>query len=826
MEKPPPGDDTSRGRLQKLGLLSKLRGQLPLALRSAAQPELRCSPAPTAPADGKWSGATADIPGREGTMPEDGQGRELEVASVLPPNLAQALPYKRFNRVQSSCFDLLFNTDTNAVIAAPTGSGKTVLMELAIMRLWLEKKEFKAVYVTPIKALAQEKVDTWVERFGKLGLSVVELTGDSGGDMEQDVNAMVNANIIVTTPEKWDSVTRRWRDGMMLSSMRDVGLMLLDEIHTLSEERGAVLEALVSRMKTIRSAHGVIKGESCAGRLRFVAVSATIPNVEDLAKWLDVPPEGMVQFSENDRPVPLEIRVVGWEARGKAAVNPYLFERTLTYKVPSVIVEYSDGLPTLVFCHTRKAAAATALYLAKELKLPRQGVDVSHLKNRQLADVVPQGVAFHHAGLQLSDRRFVERLFSDQALSVLCTTSTLALGVNLPAHLVIVKGTSYYHNGRTEDMPRGILLQMCGRAGRPGLDTHGKAVIMTSRAMRASYEQKLRGDHQALESNLHRHMIEHINAEIALGTINKEELVREWLRTTFFWIRVHQKPNHYGFQPDATEGLEMVVTGICESMVKELETYKCVERGRDGRLSSTRIGRHMARFYISFGTVKVFTESISPSMQLHDVLEMASRAEDFDDIRIRQGERKPLNALNALVRFGVADASKRKKVSEPHHKVSILTQCALQELPIEDWSLKNDQGRVINVLPRVLRCFTEFATDKGMYSAVKQSMVLNRCLARKMWDNEMYLLKQVDGIRSGAAQDLMNMGVRTVKDLAHAEAPKIEALAGRPPPFGITVKDVCTNIAAYNLSVTSGEGNGVLEATACLVGTPPRAGRQ
>lgn len=129
-----------------------------------------------------------------------------------------------------------------------------------------------------------------------------------------------NASIIVTTPEKWDSMTRKWKDHIKLMKM--IKLFLIDEVHMLKEERGAVLEVVVSRMKSIGS------------DVRFVALSASIPNSEDIASWLGknpmAPQTPAVRevFGEEFRPVKLQKHVVGYNSNS----NDFAFEKALDAK--------------------------------------------------------------------------------------------------------------------------------------------------------------------------------------------------------------------------------------------------------------------------------------------------------------------------------------------------------------------------------------------------------------------------------------------------------------------------------------------------------------
>lgn len=116
----------------------------------------------------------------------------------------------------------------------------------------LKSKSFKIVYIAPIKALCQEKYNDWKFKFSLYGLTVIEATGDSD---YVNLVQLTNANIIVTTPERWDSITRRWQEFPHI--LIELKLVLIDEVHLLNEEtRGATLEAIVARMKLISQLQG------------------------------------------------------------------------------------------------------------------------------------------------------------------------------------------------------------------------------------------------------------------------------------------------------------------------------------------------------------------------------------------------------------------------------------------------------------------------------------------------------------------------------------------------------------------------------------------
>ncbi|CAL4081527.1 unnamed protein product, partial [Meganyctiphanes norvegica] len=392
-----------------------------------------------------------------------------------------------FNVVQSTVFDDVFYSEGSVVISAPTGSGKTVIMELALVKQLMAinttGNTFRAVYMAPLKALVSERYLDWRQKFGNLGVVCAEVTGDTDHD---DITVIKDSQVILTTPEKWDSLTRRWRDHTSL--MQAVSLLLIDEVHMLSDEgRGPTLEAVVSRMKTIRS---TLAGTSSSlNPLRFVAVSATIPNVENLAAWLcdQDGPAKYFKLDESLRPVKLRRVVLSYPCQ--EIWSEFRFEISLNYRLPSVIATYSEGKPTLVFVSTRKGAQQTSMILGRQSRLVKNSEHsqilsqvANQLRDNKLRECVLLGVGYHHAGVEHTDRQQVQELFTTGYLPVLVATTTLAMGVNLPAHLVVIKSTMQYTSTGYVEYAASQILQMVGRAGRPQFDTSATAVIMTKHA--------------------------------------------------------------------------------------------------------------------------------------------------------------------------------------------------------------------------------------------------------------------------------------------------------------------------------------------------------
>lgn len=533
-----------------------------------------------------------------GHAPPMAHGIELISPHQLPDRFRQVFPYELFNAVQSKCFAPIYKTNDNVVVSAPTGSGKTALLELAICRLveGNSSGQFKIVYQAPTKSLCSERIRDWQKKFSHLNLACVELTGDTG---YAEMNRVGAASIIITTPEKWDSITRKWKDYSRLLQL--VKLFLIDEVHTLKDKRGATLEAVVSRMKT------------SGANVRFVALSATVPNSQDIAAWLgkdptnDHIPAHREMFGEDFRPVKLQKHVYGFDG----LPNEFAFEKTLDGKLPNLIRKHTNHKPIMVFCFTRKSCEATAAMLAeywtRQKVVDRAWPAPAHSTNvvsKELQDLVGCGVAFHHAGLDPQDRHAIETAFLKGDISLICCTSTLAVGVNLPCHLVVLKGTICFQNGNLTEYSDLEVMQMLGRAGRPQFDDTAVAIIMT-RSDKADRYKKMISGHDILESTLHLNLIEHLNSEIGLGTVHDLYTAKRWLTGTFLSVRMRQNPDYYkleGVPPnrDADERLSLV----CERDIKLLEEHELIEN-KDGRLIGTEYGQAMSRYMVQFETMKL-----------------------------------------------------------------------------------------------------------------------------------------------------------------------------------------------------------------------------
>lgn len=288
-----------------------------------------------------------------------------------------------------------------------------------------------------MKALAAEMTRSFGKRLSPLGLSVRELTGD----MQLTKKEILETQMLVTTPEKWDVVTRKGTGDVALTKL--VKLLIIDEVHLLHGDRGPVVEALVAR--TLRQV------ETSQSMIRIVGLSATLPNYLDVARFLRVNPHiGLFHFDARFRPVPLSQTFIGVKTTKMLQQMTDMDE--ICYE--KVLEQVQRGHQVMVFVHARNATLRVANVLKEMAALKNQlqafepqdaGAfqlaikNTARLRHKQVAQLFQFGISCHHAGMVRADRTAIEKYFEEGLIKVLVCTSTLAWGVNLPAHAVIIR---------------------------------------------------------------------------------------------------------------------------------------------------------------------------------------------------------------------------------------------------------------------------------------------------------------------------------------------------------------------------------------------------
>ncbi|MCJ1397036.1 DEIH-box ATPase [Xylographa trunciseda] len=646
----------------------------------------------------------------------------------------------KLNRIQTKCYPSAFQDDGNMLICAPTGSGKTNVAMLAMLREIGKHRnpetgeialdDFKIVYIAPLKALVQEQVGNFGKRLASYGIKVSELTGDRQLTKQQ----IADTQIIVTTPEKWDVITRKATD---MSYTNLVRLIVIDEIHLLHDDRGPVLESIISR--TIR------KIEQTGDPVRLIGLSATLPNYRDVASFLRVDPlKGLFHFDGSYRPCPLRQEFIG--VTDKKAIKQLKIMNDVCYtKVLEQVGTNKQQM--LIFVHSRKETAKTAKYIRdKALEMETIGQilrsdaasrevlteEADGVADRDLKDLLPYGFGIHHAGMTRADRTSVEDLFTDGMIQVLVCTATLAWGVNLPAHTVIIKGTQIYspEKGSWVELSPQDVLQMLGRAGRPQYDQFGEGIIITTQA-EMQYYLSLLNQQLPIESQFVSKLADNLNAEVVLGNVRSRDEGVEWLGYTYLFVRMLRSPGLYSVGPEYENdnALEQKRVDLIHSAATVLEKSSLIKYDKKtGKLQSTELGRIASHYYITHNSMLTYNHHIQPMITPIELFRVFALSDEFKYIPVRQDEKLELAKLLGRVPIPV-----KESIEEPHAKINVLLQAYISRLKLEGLALMADLVYVTQSAGRILRAIFEISLKKGWASVAKTALDLCKMAEKRMW---------------------------------------------------------------------------------------------
>ncbi|RKS81012.1 helicase [Haloarcula quadrata] len=502
----------------------------------------------------------ADLPGVPEWLPD--HLRDDGIEELYPP--------------QAEAVEAGVTEGENLVASIPTASGKTLIAELAMLSS--VARGGKALYIVPLRALASEKQADF-EEFEQYGLDI----GVSTGNYESEGGWLADKDIVVATSEKVDSLVRNdapW--------IEDLTCVVTDEVHLVDDgERGPTLEVTLAKLRRLNP------------DLQTVALSATIGNAEALATWLDA---GLVD--SDWRPIDLQKGVHYGQALHLEDGSQQRLSVQNNEKQTAAIVRdtLEDDGSTLVFVNSRRNAEAAAGRLANTVRphlsteerdqladIAEEIRDVSDTETSDdLADAVADGAAFHHAGLSRGHRELVEDAFRDRLVKVVCATPTLAAGVNTPSRRVVVRDWRRYDGSAGGMAPLSVLEvhQMMGRAGRPGLDPYGEAVLIASSHDEVDelFERYVWADPEPVRSKLAAEpaLRTHILATVASGFARSRKGLLEFLEQTL-----------YASQTDDSGQLERVVDDVLTYLQRN--DFLEIEAGE---LDATSLGHTVSRLYL------------------------------------------------------------------------------------------------------------------------------------------------------------------------------------------------------------------------------------
>jgi helicase len=548
----------------------------------------------------------------------------------LPPGVGDALRESGIEALyppQAEAVDAGVTEGESLVASVPTASGKTLIAELAMLSS--VERGGTALYVVPLRALASEKKAEF-ERWADFDVDV----GVSTGNYESSEEWLSSRDIVVATSEKVDSLVRNgapWID--------DLTCVVADEVHLVDDpNRGPTLEVTLAKLRRINSG------------LQVVALSATVDNADEVADWLDA-----ALVTSDWRPIDLRMGVhygdaITFDDGEQREVPVGRGERPTAALVDDTL---DDGGSSLVFVNSRRNAEAAARRLAdvtadhltddEREELADVADEIGSVSDTETSDdlaaVVRKGAAHHHAGLAAEHRSLVEDAFRDRLLKAICATPTLAAGVNTPSRRVIVRDWRRYDGefGGMKPLDTLEVHQMFGRAGRPGLDPYGEAVLLANDhdTMDELFDRYVWADPEPVASKLAREpaMRTHLLATVASGFARTREGLLDFLDQTL-----------YATQTDDTGRLESVV----DSTLDYLAANGFVERSGD-EVTATNLGHTVSRLYLDpmsaaeivDGLREAEDEAPTPLGLYH----LVSRTPDMYELYLKSGDRETYTEL-------------------------------------------------------------------------------------------------------------------------------------------------------------------------------------
>ncbi|AEH24478.1 ATP-dependent DNA helicase [Pyrococcus yayanosii] len=646
----------------------------------------------------------------------------------------------------------------NLLLAIPTASGKTLVAEIVMVERIL-RGAGKAVYIVPLKALAEEKYREF-KVWEALGLRVAVTTGD----YDRKEEWLGRYDIIVATAEKFDSLLRHgpgW--------LREVGLLVADEIHLIgSPDRGTTLEMILTHM---------------LGKAQIIGLSATVGNPEELAEWL-----GARLVVSDWRPVRLRKGVfydgiVRWEDGG--------VEKYPTGWESLTVDAVKKGKGALVFVNTRRSAERVAVELSKKMKRLLTKPELRELEklagelednptNKRLREALRGGVAFHHAGLGREERLLVEDAFRAGRIKVVVATPTLSAGVNMPAFRVVIRDTKRYSDFGWTDIPVLEIQQMMGRAGRPKYDERGEAIIVAKdEDPEALMKRYIFGKPEKLFSMLSNESTfrGQVLALIVSFNVRSFRSLMEFLERTFYY---HQRRS--------LEALEERAKGVVYFLLEN----EFIEMNLEGGFTPLPLGIRTAQLYVDPLTAKLFKdhlEDIEKGPNPLGVFHLLALTPDMPPLPVRRKEFSDwvdyAYEMEEYLYVEIPwDGYEMEKFLRALKTAKLLLDW-INEVPeakiMENYGIEpGDLHRLVELADWLVYSMAEVARVLGMENSAKYLRDL-QLRVRHGVREELLPLVKLPMIGRKRARALYNAGFKTLEDIAKARPEDIKKVEGIGP---------------------------------------------
>ena len=654
----------------------------------------------------------------------------------------------------------------NLVASVPTASGKTLIATLAMLSAI--NRGGTALYIVPLRALASEKR----EEFAAFEPAVS--VGQSTGDYDSTDEWLAAKDIVVATSEKVDSLIRNHA-----SWIENISCVVADEVHLVDDAgRGPTLEVTLAKLRQRLSP------------LQVVALSATIGNADEIADWLDAE---LVESTWR----PIDLR------RGVYYGNAISFDDGNQYELPNgneretatlVKDTLADDGSSLVFVNSRRNAEAAATRLAGAVE-PFLGADERRAleevstairedsdteTSEDLASAVEQGAAFHHAGLSSAQRSMVEDAFRTRDIKVVCATPTLAAGVNTPSRRVIVRDWRRYDSNVGGMAPLSTLEvhQMFGRAGRPGMDPYGEAVLIASShdERQELFDRYIYSDPEPVRSKLATEpaLRTHVLATVATGYANSRDALLSFLDETL-----------YAAQTTEPDRLQQVT----DSVLDYLEINGFIDRDEEG-ITATDLGHTVSRLYLDPMSAAEIVDGLREAdlPTALGLFHLVSRTPDMYQLYLRSGDQETYTELA----YEHESEFLGRMPSEFEHEWEDWLSALKTAKLLDDWSNELDEDKLttrfgigpgdirgkVDTAEWLLNATERLAVELGL-DCVPAIRTARRRVEHGV-NEELLDLVGVSQVGRVRARKLFRAGIESRADLREAEkATVLRALDGR-----------------------------------------------
>ena len=595
--------------------------------------------------------------------------------------------------------------------------------------------------------------------------------------------------------------------------MLATALFIADDLEAVGGEGGATYEVVVSRMRFMATAGG--------GSARLVGLSLPLANARDVGDWLGAPAAGTFNFHPQVRPVPLEIRLAGFDV-------PHAGARLLAMARPvyaaAAAAATGAGRQALVFTPNRKQAQLTAIDLvafaaadgaparfragrasAGDVEAALGGYGV---RDGALATCLRAGVAYYHEGMRPADRAAVTALWAAGALGVVVAPADAARGMPAAAwgaHLVVLMGTEAFEGRarRVVDYPVADVLHLMGRACVPAGDAAARVVIMCA-APRKEYLRKFLYEALPVESGLPGGLADHLNAEVVAGGLASKQDCLDYLTWTLLYRRLPQNPNYYNLAGVSPAHISDYLSELVDASLGALEACQCVSLRDDMYVDAANLGRIAAYYYVAYASLEVFASSLSPKTKLKGVLEVLAHAAEYDALPMRHGEDAALRALAAHAPLSLPAPPPGRAGSlyhDPHVKANLLLQAYFSGCGVPP-ELRADTGVVVEAAVPLLQAMVDVIATEGWLKPALAVMELCQMVVQGQWADRDSLLLQVPHVNRdrAAALEAASPPIESVYDLLVMDDDARAAALGLP---SAALADVARFCARYpNVSLT------------------------